>query len=155
MTFIEKFAIALTALMTLGFVGYVMLENQPSQEFVITTEYNRTETVQETPVEEEEEIIVISAESPLNINSATQVELEQLPNIGEKRALDIIAFREEHGGFASIEDIMLVSGIGEGIFQDLQDIIWVEIPQEIEEAPPEEEELVIEEDVLIEVEAAA
>lgn len=141
MTSIEKFAISLTAVMCSGFLGFVFLEMQPSEDFVVTVEHSRSATPEEVKEEEpEEEIIVISPENPLNINLATQEELELLPNIGEKRASDIISWREEQGNFTAIEEIMLISGIGEGIFQDLMDLIWVEPPEEmVEESLMEEE----------------
>ena len=67
-----------------------------------------------------------SAENPLNINTATQQQLEKLPGIGEKKAADIILYREEHGDFLIIEDIMNVPGIGSGLFEDIASLITVE-----------------------------
>ena len=61
----------------------------------------------------------------LNINTATAEELIRLSGIGEKRAADMIAFRERNGGFSSIEDIMKVSGIGEKTFEKIKDEITV------------------------------
>jgi len=52
----------------------------------------------------------------ININTATAAQLQTLSGIGEARARDIINHREARGGFASIEEIMNVPGIGEGIF---------------------------------------
>ncbi|UFT97838.1 helix-hairpin-helix domain-containing protein [Radiobacillus kanasensis] len=49
----------------------------------------------------------------ISINSANQSELEELNGIGEKKALAIIEYREEHGNFQSKEDILQVPGIGE------------------------------------------
>lgn len=56
----------------------------------------------------------------ININTASREELMSLPGIGEARAEAIIAYREEHGAFQSIEDIMQVSGIKEGAFEKLK-----------------------------------
>lgn len=61
----------------------------------------------------------------VNINTATKEELMTLRGIGEARAEDIIRFREEQGGFGSIEDIMGVSGIKDAAFQKIQDDITV------------------------------
>ncbi len=58
-----------------------------------------------------------SAPVIVNINTAGVEELMTLNGIGEKRARDIIEFRESRGAFASPEDIMKVSGIGEKTFQ--------------------------------------
>lgn len=65
-------------------------------------------------------------ESPkINLNKATAEELMTLPGIGESRALDIIRYREENGGFGTIEDIMQVSGIKEAVFDKIKDKIEV------------------------------
>lgn len=62
----------------------------------------------------------------VNINTADVTLLTTLPGIGESRARDIIAYRDEHGGFSSIEDIMNVNGIKEGTFHKFKDMITVE-----------------------------
>ncbi len=61
----------------------------------------------------------------ININTATQEELESLPSIGEVRAQAIITYREEHGGFRTIDELKEVSGIGEKIFADIAPHITV------------------------------
>ena len=61
----------------------------------------------------------------VNINTATLEELMTLPGIGQTRAEAIVAYRDEQGGFQSIEDIMNVSGIKEGSFAKLKDRITV------------------------------
>ena len=61
----------------------------------------------------------------LNLNEATEAELGELPGIGEKRAGDIVAYREENGPFSSIDKIKNVSGIGDGIFERIKDLITV------------------------------
>jgi competence protein ComEA len=48
----------------------------------------------------------------VNINTADQVELETLPGIGASRALDIINYRETHGAFLTLDDLIKVPGIG-------------------------------------------
>jgi competence protein ComEA len=63
----------------------------------------------------------------MNINTATTTELEELPNIGPARAQQIVAYRESHGPFQSVEDIMLVSGIGPAIFEELAPFIYVDV----------------------------
>ena len=61
----------------------------------------------------------------ININTATQEELETLPGIGPTTALKIINYRNENGKFKSIEDIKEVSGIGESKFNNIKDIISI------------------------------
>ncbi|MGN1148376.1 MAG: helix-hairpin-helix domain-containing protein [Lachnospiraceae bacterium] len=62
----------------------------------------------------------------ININTATAAELCTLPGIGESRAADIIAYREEHGGFGVPEEIMQVTGIKEGMYEKIRDMIYVD-----------------------------
>ena len=50
----------------------------------------------------------------LDLNTASEEDLTRLPGIGEKRAADIAAWREENGGFDSREELLEISGIGEG-----------------------------------------
>lgn len=65
------------------------------------------------------------AEELIDINAAGAEELMTLNGIGETRAAAIIEFREQNGPFASIEEIMLIPGIKEGIFSKIQDQIVV------------------------------
>lgn len=61
----------------------------------------------------------------ININTADETELDSLPGIGPARAADIIAYREEHGGFQSIEELKNISGIGDKTFENLKDLVTV------------------------------
>lgn len=65
-------------------------------------------------------------ELTININTASASELTQIPGIGESKAQKIIAYREDNGGFSSIEDIMFIPGIKEGMFNKIKDYIRVE-----------------------------
>lgn len=61
----------------------------------------------------------------VNLNRASQSDLETLPGIGEAKALAIIEYRETNGPFKKVEDIMLISGFGEKTFEKLKDKIVV------------------------------
>ena len=61
----------------------------------------------------------------ININTASQAELETLPGIGPALAKRIIEYRQEYGPFQSIEDVMKVRGIGEATFERIRDRITV------------------------------
>ena len=61
----------------------------------------------------------------ININTASIDELKNLTGIGEKKAKDIITYREKNGGFNTIEDIMKVNGIGESGFAQIKEDITV------------------------------
>lgn len=62
----------------------------------------------------------------VHLNRATREELMTLPGIGEAKAEQILAYREEHGGFSTIDELMNISGIKEGVFNRIQDYITVE-----------------------------
>ena len=62
----------------------------------------------------------------ININTASRSELMEIPGIGESKADRIIAYRENHGRFGSIEEITNVSGIGSAIYEGMKDYITVE-----------------------------
>lgn len=66
------------------------------------------------------------AEGRLNINYATAGELCRLNGIGEKRAADIIEYRDANGGFKKLEDIMKVKGIKQGVFSKIKDYIYID-----------------------------
>ena len=61
----------------------------------------------------------------VDINTADAALLMTLPGIGQTRADAIVAYREQHGSFSTIEDIMKVDGIKEGSFAKLRDRITV------------------------------
>ncbi|MFD3165367.1 helix-hairpin-helix domain-containing protein [Herpetosiphon sp. NSE202] len=62
----------------------------------------------------------------ININTASATELESLPKIGQAIAERIVAYREEHGAFATIEAIQEVKGIGASTFAEIESLITVE-----------------------------
>ena len=96
----EGIWIAAALLLLLALTGFLWLNRQP-----------RTRSV--APVHS------VSAEElrragTININAASASELEELPGIGPVLAAAIVEYREEHGSFASAEELMEVRGIGEG-----------------------------------------
>lgn len=67
----------------------------------------------------------VQQDNRININTADEAQLTTLTGIGATRAQAIIAYREENGLFAAIEDIMNVQGIKEGTFAKIKDEIVV------------------------------
>ena len=61
----------------------------------------------------------------VNLNTADIQTLKTLSGIGDSKAQAILAYREEHGGFSSIEEVMQVPGIKESIFSKIKDKIEV------------------------------
>lgn len=72
-----------------------------------------------------EEIPQNQKEKKININTATEQELESLKGIGPATAKNIIRYREEYGGFSSIEEIKNVKRIGDKIFEKIKADICV------------------------------
>lgn len=62
----------------------------------------------------------------INLNTAEKEELMTLSGVGSAKADAIISYRKEQGGFHSIEEIMEIEGIKEGVFKKIQDKITVE-----------------------------
>ncbi len=57
----------------------------------------------------------------VNLNTASAEELTSLPGIGEVLAARIVAYREEHGPFQTLDDLMQVSGIGSKVVEEIRD----------------------------------
>ncbi|SFE13377.1 helix-hairpin-helix domain-containing protein [Nitrosomonas sp. Nm166] len=71
-------------------------------------------------------LFINNAPAAVDINTASQTELESLQGIGPAKAKAIIEYREKNGSFASIDDLAKVSGIGSGTIKQLHDAITVE-----------------------------
>ena len=97
---------------------YIPSKNKESDIKYITEESGNNVVTEENKVEEKKNVLV-------NINVATQTELESLPGIGPSTALKIISYREEQGNFTCIEDIKNVSGIGDSKFEKIKELICV------------------------------
>jgi competence protein ComEA len=65
------------------------------------------------------------ATAPVNINTATQSQLESLPGIGAKGAERILEYRQKNGSFKKVEDLMNVKGIGEKSFLKLKPLLTI------------------------------
>ena len=84
-------------------------------------------------LEEAEQQTQLSApteEAPLNLNTATQAELELLPGIGPVLAQAILDYRDSFGGFSAKEQLKEVSGIGEKRYAAVEALITVEVEDE-------------------------
>lgn len=64
-------------------------------------------------------------DTKIDLNRADKDELMKIPGVGEAKASQIIQYREEHGRFKKIEDIMNISGIKEGLFEKIRDYIKI------------------------------
>ena len=112
----EKLLLGLTALFLAGLLLLSVYDRQQSGKEPAAVETERTAAQEE----------VLAELVPLNLNSATEAELAGLPGIGEELARRIVEYREVHGPFDTVEEIMEVSGIGEKKFEDMKERITVE-----------------------------
>lgn len=86
----------------------------PSEDEVVQT-YDKEEIKQESQQSDK-----------VNLNQANESELQTLTGIGQKKAQEIILYREENGGFREIEELKKIPGIGEKTFEKLREAICIE-----------------------------
>lgn len=77
----------------------------------------RAEELSEESTQEEKGLI--------NLNTASKEQLMTLRGIGESKAEDIVNYREQQGGFRTLEELMQIPGIKEGVFEKIKDQITV------------------------------
>ncbi len=111
----EIFLMALTAIFLCSLTVLALRDRRATQaqDLVVETEV-------EVPQEE-----VLPDLTPLDLNTATAEELDTLPGIGPELARRILEYREEHGPFTSVEELLNVSGIGEAKLADLEGRVQV------------------------------
>ena len=102
------------------FVFYCDTEPERTEQTEKTEKTEETEQKEQELPEEQQE-----ADARVNINTAGVEELMTLKGVGESRAQAIIAWRTEQGPFEKPEDIMLISGIKEGVYSRIKDQIRV------------------------------
>ena len=96
----------------------------------MATEMNQAEVLSDAMkiyVPTIEEVLERQSQSSgkVNINQASKEQLMTLPGVGASKAESIIRHREENGRFQKIEDIMEISGIKEGLFEQIKNLIQV------------------------------
>lgn len=127
--------ISILALITLLFVvflmGYFLGLNQRKSQITVSVSKEMTIKPQEVLQMETVDVITDSSDMateyilPVAINHAGIDLLTTLPGIGISLAQNIIAYRETHGDFTSIEDLLNVEGIGQKRLDEIQDYIVI------------------------------
>ena len=100
-------------------------EKIKDEEKVLEKEYVTDEAGDDIILEDEISKVKNKKEGQININTAMQEELEEIPGVGESTAKRIIEYRKNNGKFKEIEDIKNVSGIGDSKFENMREKICV------------------------------
>ena len=101
-------------------LAYELSDGQKLYVPSINDEANKEYVTESSGLEGEEQ-----TEEKININKATQTELETLPGVGPSLALNIINYRKENGKFTSVDDLKNVSGVGENKYEQIKELIKV------------------------------
>ena len=118
--------LAITVLFGVFTLGFFLGRNQKKGEISVSVSAD----LMEEPTLVSAVVPTTSAETveisfPISINQAEKEELMALPGIGEVLADRIIAFRDEHGGFSSPEELLHVEGIGKKRLEEIIDLITI------------------------------
>jgi competence protein ComEA len=118
--------LAITILFGVFTLGFFLGRNQNKGEISVSVSADFVEE----PTMESVTVPKTSAEAveisfPISINQAGKEELMALPGIGEVLATRIITFRDEHGAFSSVEELLNVEGVGKKRLEEIIDLITV------------------------------
>ena len=104
-----------------GMKIYIPTEREESEE----NQTNNIVVNSNNQINQKENSKNIEKSTKININTATQIELENLPGIGTATAMKIIEYRKQNKKFNNIEEIKQVKGIGESKYSKIKDMICV------------------------------
>ena len=123
-SWLEGLVLLLTALFVAGTLLWFW-KGAPAEEVTFT---GTGEAPAQTETVEAPEAPGLLAGEILDLNTATCADLTRLPGIGEKKGQAIVDWREANGGFQSVEELLEVNGIGEGILAQIRPYVTVGTP---------------------------
>ena len=123
---LEALVLLLTALFAAGTLLWFSLGGQPAE---VTFTGDGQAPAPSEAVEEPAAGGLLEGEV-MDLNTATLSDLTRLPGIGEKKGQAILDWREANGGFETVEELLEVRGIGEGILAQLRPYVTVGTPAE-------------------------
>lgn len=100
-------------------------EKIKEEEKVLEKEYVTDEAGDDIIIEDDISSVKSKKDGKININTAMESELEEIPGVGESTAKKIIEYRKNNGKFKEIKDIKNVSGIGDSKFENMKEKICV------------------------------
>lgn len=107
-------------------VGFYLGRNQNQEPVLVSIPPSMlTNPVEATMSEPKETTPEPAITFPIDINSAGLAEFAALPGIGDILAQRILDYRESHGAFSSVEDLLNVKGIGKLRFEEILDLIMI------------------------------
>lgn len=124
-----KIAAAAALLICIFSVGFFLGRNHGDGSVTIHTQRQVSRALPETETAE------ASDNALIDLNRAETSELEMLPGIGEVLAERIIRYREQCGGFTSVDQLTEVEGIGKSRLQEIRSLITVSQSKDQEEMP--------------------
>ena len=107
------------------YISSIKDEKIKEEEKVLEKEYVTDEAGDDIIIEDDISSVKSKKDGKININTAMESELEEIPGVGESTAKKIIEYRKNNGKFKEIEDIKNVSGIGDSKFENMKEKICV------------------------------
>lgn len=122
----ELWVLALTAATLVLMIGWFVFGSvRPSDTWRVEVERTDRPEYSASTQDHEQTDGLLEGEV-IDLNTAGVADLERLPGIGSTRARAIVEYRQEHGDFRSVEDLLSVDGIGPGILGQVRPYVKVE-----------------------------
>ena len=121
----ELWVLALTAAILVLMIGWFIFGSvRPSDTWRVEVERTGSPEYSASAGEQEQTDGLLEGEV-IDLNTAGVADLERLPGVGSTRAQAIVEYRQEHGAFRSVDDLLKVDGIGPGILEKVRPYVSV------------------------------